>query len=148
VATHCRADVRIGFYPGIKPAEVRALIEAVLRAAYEAHPKKASVRYELIYEGFQAEGMLVDMNTPLVHTLQRCHTEVSGHPPASLALTATTDARCFQLYGGIPATCYGPLSGNTHGIDEWVSVHSMMQVTQVLALFIARWCGLNELRAA
>ena len=47
VATQCRADVRIGFYPGMKPAQVRALVEAVVRAAYEAHPKKASVRYEL-----------------------------------------------------------------------------------------------------
>ena len=26
-----RADVRIGFYPGIKPAQVRALIEAALK---------------------------------------------------------------------------------------------------------------------
>ena len=70
VATQCRADVRIGFYPGMKPAQVRALIEAVVKAAYEAHPKKASVRYELIYEGFQAEGMLVDMNQPMIDTLQ------------------------------------------------------------------------------
>jgi len=144
VATQCRADVRIGFYPGMKPAQVRALVEAAVKAAYEAHPKKASVRYELIYEGFQAEGMLVDMNQPMIDTLQACHREVAGGGPALVASTATTDARFFQLYGGIPATCYGPVSGNTHGIDEWVSIASMMEVTQVLALFIARWCGLNE----
>ena len=144
VATQCRADVRIGFYPGMKPAQVRALVEAAVKAAYEAHPKKASVRYELIYEGFQAEGMLVDMNQPMIDTLQACHREVAGGGPALVASTATTDARFFQLYGGIPATCYGPVSGNTHGIDEWVSIDSMMEVTQVLALFIARWCGLNE----
>jgi acetylornithine deacetylase len=144
VATQCRADVRVGFYPGIKPAQVRALVEAVLRAAYEAHPKKDSVRYDIIYEGFQAEGMLVDMNTPMVHALQGCHRDITGTDADALALTATTDARFFQLYGGIPATCYGPQSGNTHGIDEWVSIDSMMQVTQVLALFMARWCGVNE----
>jgi acetylornithine deacetylase len=143
VATHCRADVRIGFYPGMKPAQVRALVEALLRAAYEAHPKKASVRYELIYEGFQAEGMLVDMNTPMVRLLQGCHRDITGGEAPAIASTATTDARFFQLHGGMPATCYGPLSGNTHGIDEWVSIASMMQVTQVLALFMARWCGVN-----
>ncbi len=143
VATHCRADVRVGFYPGMKPAQVRALVEAVLRAAYEAHPKKASVRYEVIYEGFQAEGMLVDMNTPMVQLLQGCHRDIVGGEAVAIASTATTDARFFQLYGGIPATCYGPQSGNTHGIDEWVSIDSMMQVTQVLALFMARWCGVN-----
>jgi acetylornithine deacetylase len=143
VATQCRADVRIGFYPGIKPAAVRALVEAALKAAYEAHPKKASVRYEVLYEGFQAEGMLVDMNQPMIDTLKACHHAVAGGQMELIASTATTDARFFQLYGGIPATCYGPLSGNTHGIDEWVSVASMMEVTQVLALFMARWCGVN-----
>jgi acetylornithine deacetylase len=144
VATQCRADVRIGFYPGIKPAQARALIEAVLKAAYEAHPKKGSVRYELIYEGFQAEGMLVDMNQPMINALKACHHEVAGGQMELIASTATTDARFFQLYGGIPATCYGPQSGNTHGIDEWVSIDSMMEVSAVLALFMARWCRLNE----
>ena len=60
-----------------------------------------------------------------------------------IASTATTDARLFQLYGGIPATCYGPVSGNIHGIDEWVSIASMLEVGAVIALFVARWCGLN-----
>ena len=143
VATQCRADLRIGFYPGMKPAQVRALIEAALKAAYEAHPKKASVRYEVIYEGFQAEGMLVDMNQPMIDTLKACHHAVAGGDMPLIASTATTDARFFQLYGSIPATCYGPQAGNTHGIDEWVSIDSMMEVTQVLALFIARWCGVN-----
>jgi acetylornithine deacetylase len=145
VATQCRADVRIGFYPGMKPAQARALVEAVLRAAYEAHPKKASVRYEVIYAGFQAEGMLVDMNQPMVDTLKACHHDVVGGSMPLIASTATTDARFFQLYGGIPATCYGPEAGNTHGIDEWVSIDSMMEVSTVLALFMARWCQLNHL---
>ena len=144
VATQCRADVRIGFYPGMKPAAVRALIEAALKAAYEAHPRKDSVRYEVQYAGFQAEGMLVDMNQPMIDALKACHREVAGSEVPLIASTATTDARFFQLYGGIPATCYGPQSGNTHGIDEWVSIDSMMQVTQVLALFMARWCGVNQ----
>ena len=34
-----------------------------------------------------------------------------------------------------------------HGIDKWVSISSLQQVTSVLALFIACWCGLNRLAA-
>lgn len=143
VPTHCRVDVRVGFYPGLKPAQVRALLEAALRAAYEAHPKKDSLRYEVVYQGFQAEGMLVDMNQPMIHLLKQCHHDVAGGQAPLLASTATTDARFFQLYGGMPATCYGPQAGNTHGIDEWVSIDSLMEVTQVYALFMARWCQLN-----
>ena len=51
----------------------------------------------------------------------------------------------FHLYGNIPATCYGPKSGDIHGIDEWVSIDSMQEVCAVLAVFIARWCGLNQI---
>jgi hypothetical protein len=37
----------------MKPARVRALVEAAIKAADEAHPKKACRGYEHIYDGFQ-----------------------------------------------------------------------------------------------
>ena len=80
----------------------------------------------------------------LMQLLAESHERVLGTPAAWLASTATTDARVFNLYGATPATCYGPEANDIHGIDEWVSIDSMMEVTQVLALFIARWCGVNE----
>ena len=60
--------------------------------------------------------------------------------------SATTDARAFNLYGSIPATCYGPEAQNIHGIDESVSIESTLRVAQVLALFMARWCGVEKTR--
>ena len=51
--------------------------------------------------------------------------------------------RFFHLYGQIPSTCYGPKGSDIHGIDEWVSIASMQQVSAVLAVFMARWCGVN-----
>jgi acetylornithine deacetylase len=60
------------------------------------------------------------------------------------ASSATTDARAFNLYGSIPATCYGPEAQNIHGIDESVSIESTLRVAQVLALFIAHWCGVEK----
>jgi acetylornithine deacetylase len=50
----------------------------------------------------------------------------------------------FNLYGDTPATCYGPESSHIHGIDESVSLESTRRVTQVLALFLARWCGVTR----
>ena len=144
VSTQCRADIRLGFYPGIKPSEVRREIEALLKAAHDAHPDRGSVRYQIVYKGFQAEGFLVDMGQPMIATLTQSHRDIAGADAVLRASTATTDARFFHLYGGIPATCYGPIEGNGHGIDEWVSIDSMQQVAAVLALFIARWCGLNR----
>jgi acetylornithine deacetylase len=148
VPTHCRVDMRLGFYPGVSCADVRQQVEALLKAAYEAHPQHASVRYEIIYQGFQAEGCVVDLQTSAMQQLMQCHRDIAGQEPPLRALTATTDVRFFHLYGKIPATCYGPLGADIHGIDEWVSIASMQQVSAVLALFIARWCGLNRRPAA
>ncbi|WP_088280432.1 ArgE/DapE family deacylase [Ideonella sp. A 288] len=143
VPTHCRVDMRLGFYPGVKPADVRTQVEALLAAAHDAHPSRASLRYEVSYHGFQAEGLVVDMQQPAIQQLLQCHHDITGSAAPERATTATTDVRFFHLYGKIPSTCYGPLGADIHGIDEWVSIASMQQVSAVLALFIARWCGLN-----
>jgi acetylornithine deacetylase len=148
VPTHCRVDMRLGFYPGRKPEQVRAEVEALLKAAHERHPHRGSVRYEVSYQGFQAEGLVVDLQQPAMRTLMECHAAVHGGESAPVrASTATTDVRFFHLYGNIPSTCYGPEAGDIHGIDEWVSLASLERVTTVLALYIARWCGVNALPA-
>jgi acetylornithine deacetylase len=145
VSTHCRVDLRLGFYPGVSPAQVRAEVEALVEAAHQAHPKRADVTVELSYHGFQAEGLVVDLQQPAMRTLMQAHRDITGTPAATRASTATTDVRFFHLYGHIPCTCYGPAGERIHGIDEWVSLASLHQVTAVLALFIARWCGVNRL---
>jgi acetylornithine deacetylase len=56
VSTHCRVDMRLGFYPAVTPAQVRAEVEALVREAHAAHAARASVKVEVSYHGFQAEG--------------------------------------------------------------------------------------------
>jgi acetylornithine deacetylase len=147
VPTHCRVDMRLGFYPGLKPAQVREQVETLLMAALDAHPQRQSVSYEVTYQGFQAEGLVVDMQQPAMRELLQCHQDIVGQAATLRASTATTDVRFFHLYGNIPSTCYGPQGANIHGVDEWVSLASLQEVTAVLALFIARWCGLNRLQS-
>jgi len=145
VPTHCRADLRIGYYPGKKVPEVQAEIEALLKAAHARHPHAANVRYEISYQGFQSEGLVVDMKEPAMKTLIQCHQDLLKAQPGTTAMTSTTDVKFFHLYGKIPSTCYGPTGENIHGIDEWVSIASLQRVAAVYALFIARWCGVNRL---
>lgn len=148
VSTHCRVDLRLGFYPGVTPAQVRAEVEALIREAHAAHPAHASVKVEVSYHGFQAEGLVVDLQQPALQALMQAHHDITGRPAASRAATATTDVRFFHLYGKIPSTCYGPRGANIHGVDEWVSIESLQQVTAVLALYMARWCGLEPLESS
>jgi len=145
VPSACRSDIRIGFYPDMRVAQAKAEVEAVLAAAHAAHPAHESLSYRIVYEGFQAEGCEVDLNEPVVTTLSKCHADIVGKALEPQAFTGTTDAKFFNLYGNTPAICYGPAGSSIHGIDEWVSIDSMIEVAAVLAVFMARWCGLNRL---
>jgi acetylornithine deacetylase len=68
----------------------------------------------------------------------------AGARPAERKMTALTDTRFYGLYHGIPAFCFGPTAKNIHGFDERVDLESVKRVTETLALFVARWCGLNR----
>lgn len=139
VPATCRFDLRVGFFPGTPLEQVRAEVEACIR---QAAPEGLGVAVR--YRGFQAEGAEMDTDWPMMRSLAAIHRRVLGTPVEHMASTATTDARFFVLYGDTPATCYGPEARSIHGIDESVSLESMHKVAQVLALFIAGWCGLEE----
>ncbi|WP_259779460.1 M20 family metallopeptidase [Aestuariispira ectoiniformans] len=143
----CTADIRVGFYPGMKLEDVRQAIEEAVDEARHNHPACNGSNIEIIYRGFQAEGCEMAPRHPMMTLISDLHAEVTGQGIEPYASTATTDCRFFQLYGRIPATCYGPVAENIHGIDERVSIDSMMEVAEVLALFMADWCGLEEIKA-
>ena len=144
VATTCRADLRLAFYPDMTREQAKAAIEARLAEAHAAMPARESVRYRVVYRGFQSEGCVLDKAAPLVTELAATHRDVTGEEVELVVSTGTTDARSFNLYGPIPATCYGLTGQDIHGIDEWVSLDSTMRVAEVIARFIARWCGVTR----
>lgn len=144
VPTCCVMDIRVGFYPGMSVAQAKRAVEARLQSKAQADPRLKDVRYRVTYAGLQAEPLLIDSGHPMIGVLGAAHERVFGAPARLLASSATTDARFFNLYGSTPATCYGPEASDIHGIDESVSLASTLQVTKVLALFIARWCGVER----
>lgn len=143
VPTRCVMEIRCGFYPGMSAAQARAAIEAHLAATMKRDPELADVKHRVRYAGLQAEGFVLEHTAPLLMTLADVHARVMDTEAQRFACSATTDARFFNLYGGIPATCYGPEAENIHGIDESVSIESTVRVAQVLALFMAQWCGVE-----
>jgi acetylornithine deacetylase len=144
VATRCVMELRCGFYPGVRAAEARAAVETCLKQTISINPALAGVTHSVRYAGFQAEGFVLDRAEPLLSELAAAHAQVMNGDPEWFASGATTDARSFNLYGSIPATCYGPEAQNIHGIDESVSLDSTLRVAQVLALFVTRWCGVEK----
>jgi acetylornithine deacetylase len=141
VACYCEADFRVGFYPGVSLEYVKEKLQQTVDES--GLPNDIDV--ELCYTGFQAEGCEINPEAPLIESIKQAHHLVSNTDCKTLAVTATTDCRFFQLYGDTPATCYGPVAENIHGVNERVSINSTVQVAQVLAVFIANWCGLEKI---
>ncbi|MDP3860170.1 MAG: ArgE/DapE family deacylase [Phaeovulum sp.] len=148
VPAWCVFDVRMALFPGQSLDDARREIEAVLQEAAQSHAFLRNNAPEIIYHGFFAEGYaLADHKSaaPAIAALQGAHRAVTGADLDRAAITATTDARFFGLYADTPALVYGPRAEAIHGFNERVDLASVRRVTQATALFIAGWCGLEEL---
>ncbi len=66
----------------------------------------------------------------------------------SISLAPASEQLDPSLGGKIPATCYGPEASTIHGIHKSVSLDSVEQVTRLLAVFLAKWCGTELLTRA
>ncbi|MGE0009094.1 MAG: ArgE/DapE family deacylase [Parvibaculaceae bacterium] len=141
VPQRARMQVRVSFFPEQDLTEVKRRVEETVRREVAAREDLAGIGVTLNFRGHAAEGYVAP-RSEFLERLKTAHRTVAGGVPSELASTATTDTRFFQIYDGVPATCYGPVGGNFHGVDEWVDIESMLDVAVVLALFTADWCGL------
>jgi acetylornithine deacetylase len=141
VPEECVLEVRLGTYPDEDLAEVQARFRAALIDGLRDDEWLAGHPPEVTFHAFQADGFAIDREAPIMRTLAGVHRELTGSELGYLAFTGTTDARFFNLYYDVPATCYGPLGGNLHAPDEWVDLESVRQTTKVLAATAMEWCG-------
>ncbi|WP_395022165.1 ArgE/DapE family deacylase [Dongia sp.] len=147
VPAWCTFDMRISFYPGQSLESVRKAVEATVREAARNDGFLANNPPEVVYHGFQAEPYILEGAEAPRAVLEQTHKLAFGETLGTHAITATTDARFFGLYAGIPALVYGPSAEDYHGFDERVNLDSVRKVTRSMALFMAEWCGLEK-RAA
>lgn len=143
VPSECVIEARVGFYPGRNPNDVKTELKDWLLRAADEDEWLRKMKPEISFYGFHAEGLSLDPSTHLFQSLKTSHEEVTNQPLSYTALTCTTDIRFFNLHYDIPATCYGPTGGNMHGIDEWVDLKSVKEVTKVYAAFILDWCKIQ-----
>jgi acetylornithine deacetylase len=150
VPAWCVFDVRMGLFPGQDIDAARGEIEAVLADAARENAFLKNALPEVVWHGFLAEGYALSEDTSAraaqaIGTLEAAHSAVTGDALDRLAITATTDARFFGLYADTPALVYGPRAEAIHGFNERVELESLRRVTRATALFIADWCGTEEI---
>lgn len=143
VPTRARIGMRVGVMPGYSCRQVARDIERlVAEAASDPRLRGAVVKTE--FKGFMADGCVFPVSQEISQLVSARHAEVAGTALRHYAAPGLTDARHYVLYQGTQATCYGPDSDNIHGIDESVGLASLHEVTRVLALTIADWCGVER----
>ncbi len=147
VPAWCSIDCRISIYPGWKPQERAREIEACIRAAAQKHPFLANNPPEIEWNGFFAEGYVLEEGSDAERLLEQVHQASHGQTLESMVTPAYLDGRVFVLYDNCPCLVYGPYSEGIHGFDERVSLSSIKRVTGSIALFIAEWCGLERVVA-
>jgi acetylornithine deacetylase len=144
VPAECTFEVRVGLYPEQDPQQIKDEIIAWLQDAAHKDEWFRQVPPEISFFGFHAEGVSLPKDLELFNTLEKVHHQTTGTQLEYISTTATTDIRFFNLYYGIPATCYGPIGANLHGADEWVDLPSVKQVTKTYAAFILDWCKVQS----
>lgn len=143
-------DVRMAIFPGQSIDATKAEIEQVIFDAASDNDFLRNSLPEIVYHGFHAEGYALSQDSSTkaasaIKMLDQAHQTATGEALMREAITATTDARFFGLYADTPALVYGPRAEAIHGFNERVELESMRRVTKATALFIADWCGTEEL---
>lgn len=143
VPAWCEIECRLSVLPGDPLPFVRQLVFDQI-AATAARLGSAEMPI-LTWIGFQADGHVFEPGSAAEAVLARVHEAQFGTPLETIAMTATSDARQYDLYYGIPALCYGPSGSGSHSAAERTDLSSMRETTKTIALFIAEWCGLRPL---
>lgn len=143
----CEVDCRIGLLPGTSLDEARAGVRRCVDEAARADGFMANNPPELIWNGFQADGYVLEPGSEAERTLAAAHRQVFGAEMEERHSTAVNDTRFYGLYYRMPALCYGPRGENHHGFDECGELETLRRVTLVIAAFVADWCGVRPLTA-
>ncbi|HET9714914.1 MAG TPA: ArgE/DapE family deacylase [Pseudolabrys sp.] len=119
----------------------RSLVEHIAKFAAEDswmkdHPPQVR------FVGYDAQASEIPVNHPIVETVSKNYTEVTGRQPEISGRQGAADTRFLNLYGKTPTVIFGP--GSTavmHSDDEYVSIDDYLAAIKVMALSIYDWCG-------
>jgi acetylornithine deacetylase len=139
----CKVDCRIAIFPGISAESAMKEITDRVAAFARGDRYLSNNPPAVTFNGFQAEGYVLQPGSEAEAVLARAHETAIGSPLKTFTSPSYLDCRVYSLYDKIPALCYGPITEGVHGFDERCSISSLKKITTAMALFIAEWCGVE-----
>lgn len=89
-----------------------------------------------------ADGAEISVEHPVVQTVARAYTAVTGQAPVFSGRTGGADTRYLIKHGKTPTVIFGPgMTAEMHALNESVPVSNLLVATKAVALSIAEWCG-------
>jgi acetylornithine deacetylase len=144
---NCLLKGSIGTVPGEDHEGVKqSLVDQVARAAAE-DPWMKDHPPVVRFVGYDAEASEIPRDHPIVATVSRAYTEITGKPPVITGRQGAADTRFLNSYANTPTVIFGP--GSTavmHANDEYVSIDDYITAIKVMALSIYDWCNAKPVR--
>lgn len=87
----------------------------------------------------------LETDHPLIHTLTESFIEITGQQPTIEASPWGTDGGILSTIGHTPVVVFGP--GTTevaHDANEYIILENMFVASEIIALSLIKWCGVDE----
>ena len=128
--------IEIGTQPGEHLSDRVRDIEAIFDEVRALDPLfSGEVVVQLDREPFRAEG-----HEALFEAMDAASAEVLGRPLEPAGLNAWADSGLTQA-AGVPTVMFGPLGGNFHAPDEWVSIPEVKSSARIVEGSARRFLG-------
>jgi acetylornithine deacetylase len=124
-------------HEGVKQSLVKRIAEVAAKDPWMMdHPPVVK------FVGYDAEASEIPVKHPIVETVCKVYTEITGKQPTISGRQGAADTRFLNKYANTPTVIFGP--GSTaimHANDEYVSIDDYMTAIKVMALSIYDWCN-------
>jgi acetylornithine deacetylase len=132
----------LGVMPQEDVKEVERQVTAQITRVAQADPWLRAHPPVVEFKEVGADGAEIPVDHPIVLTLARAYTEVTGRSPAFSGRTGGADTRYLIKHGQTPTVIFGPgQTAQMHALNECVPIDNLLVATTTLALTIADWCG-------
>ncbi|CAF1203867.1 unnamed protein product [Rotaria sordida] len=90
----------------------------------------------------QLPAATIDSNHPLVLSCVNAVKKILSITPTTNGCGPANEGYML-IESGIPTICgFGPIGGNVHGVDEWISIPSMTQTVDIYLDIVSNYCQL------
>lgn len=145
VPEYCMIEGCIEYVPGEKSSDVVASFEKRVREACVGDEWMENHLPRVEWFGLRYEPAGTDADHELVKTAMQAYEEILGEQPRVNGFEAGTDMRLLENNFGVPGFMFG--AGDiamAHAPNEYVSIEALVTNAKVMALFMAKWCGIHK----